>query len=171
LHSGQMMSPFRMTPIMRGLVNRSKTAALARIVLKTSRLNAKRGRRSEGGPRFANGTLFLVGELRSKNCESAVEKATASRNSRGGIALVAPRRQCARADRPDRLKARHQPTEQEMKLTNLFWRARRRAPYPGEVKAPPGLGNDMADRSSMADLVRLLKEAEDAQGSDGRQPA
>jgi hypothetical protein len=68
------------------------------------------------------------------------------------------------------------PTEQEMKLTNLFRRARRRALYPNEIEAPPGfgnglVGNHMADRSSMADLVRLLKEADDAQGGDGRQPA
>jgi hypothetical protein len=70
-----------------------------------------------------------------------------------------------------------------MKLTDLFWRARRRAPYPNEVDASArlgngrgaGLGNDigsgLADRSSMADLVRLLQEADEAQRGDGRQPA
>jgi hypothetical protein len=56
-----------------------------------------------------------------------------------------------------------------MKLTDLFSRARKRAHYHDEIEVPARLGNDAVDRSSMADLVRLLKEAED-EGSS-RQPA
>jgi hypothetical protein len=63
-----------------------------------------------------------------------------------------------------------------MKLTDLFFpRATRRAPYAAETdtRARVGnhAGNDVTDRSSMADLVRLLKEADDAQTGGGRQPA
>ncbi len=62
-----------------------------------------------------------------------------------------------------------------MKLTNLFWRDRKRADRSDDVAAPgrlgSRLGNDAADHSSMADLVRLLKEADDAQKGGGRQPA
>jgi hypothetical protein len=52
---------------MRKLVNRSKTDAAYRVVL-------KRLARNDGTPAFANGTLFSVGELRSSNYEKAVEK-------------------------------------------------------------------------------------------------
>ena len=70
---------------------------------------------------------------------------------------------------------RRRPTEREMKLTDLFSRATRRARYPNEIEAPAGLGNELGngapDRSSMADLVRLLKEADDAQKASGTRPA
>jgi hypothetical protein len=107
-----------------------------------------------------------------------VEKTTASCNPRAGIALVAPG-QCAKADRHGRLEGGHAPTEREMKLTQLFSRARQRAHYHNESQAPARHGgrvgnhpgNDVVDRSSMADLVRLLKEADDAQRGDGRQLA
>jgi hypothetical protein len=100
-----------------------------------------------------------------------VEKTTASRNPRAGIALVAPG-QSAKADRHGRLEGAHATTEREMKLTELFSRARQRAHYNDESEAPARHGgNDVVDRSSMADLVRLLKEADDAQRGDGRQPA
>ena len=64
-----------------------------------------------------------------------------------------------------------------MKLTDLFSRAMR-PHYPGEVEAAARLatrfgnhpGSKAADRSSMAELVRLLKEADDAQ-TRGGQPA
>jgi len=59
-----------------------------------------------------------------------------------------------------------------MKLTDLFSRARRRAhDFPDETETPVGPGRDSADRSSMADLVRLLKEADDAQTGSGPRPA
>jgi len=59
-----------------------------------------------------------------------------------------------------------------MKLTDLFSRARRRrARYPDKIEAPARLGNDGADHSSMADLVRLLKEADDAQQVSGTRRA
>jgi len=58
-----------------------------------------------------------------------------------------------------------------MKLTELFSRAKRRMPYTDEIETPAPVGHDVADRSSMADLVRLLKEADDAQRGGGRQPA
>jgi len=77
-----------------------------------------------------------------------------------------------------------------MKFTDLFWRGRKRTNRPDDIAAPARLGKDrlgedrlgkdhlgkahlgkeVADRSSMADLVRLLKEADEAQNS-GRQPA
>ncbi len=58
-----------------------------------------------------------------------------------------------------------------MKLTDLFFlRAARRAPYTGEIETSARGGRDVSDRSSMADLVRLLKEADDAQSGGGRQP-
>ncbi len=66
-------------------------------------------------------------------------------------------------------KAPRRPTEREMKLTDLFSRARRRAHYPDRIEAPAPLV--AADRSSMADLVRLLKEADEAQKGSGPQPA
>jgi hypothetical protein len=64
-----------------------------------------------------------------------------------------------------------------MKLTDLFSRARRWAHHVDEIETPArlgnrlgnGLGNDVTDRSSMADLVRLLKEADDAQRGRSRQ--
>jgi hypothetical protein len=58
-----------------------------------------------------------------------------------------------------------------MKLTDLFWRTRRRTNHPDDIPPPAHRGGDGADRSSMADLVRLLKEADDAQNGSGRQPA
>ena len=59
-----------------------------------------------------------------------------------------------------------------MKLTDLFFsRARQRASYTDEIQTPARVGNDVTDRSSMADLVRLLKEADDTQRGGGRQPA
>jgi hypothetical protein len=73
-------------------------------------------------------------------------------------------------------RGRSRPTEQQMKLTDLFFsRARKRAPSTGGIETPSRVGNragsDMIDRSSMADLVRLLKEADDAQTGGGHQPA
>jgi hypothetical protein len=58
-----------------------------------------------------------------------------------------------------------------MKLTDLFWRDRKRADRPDDVPAPARRGNDGADRSSMADLVRLLREVDDAQKNSSRQSA
>lgn len=59
-----------------------------------------------------------------------------------------------------------------MKLTNLFWRDRKRADRSVDMASPARSGDDrLADRSSMADLVRLLREADDAQKAGGRQPA
>jgi hypothetical protein len=58
-----------------------------------------------------------------------------------------------------------------MKLTDLFRRDRRRTNHPDDIPASARLGSDGADRSSMADLVRLLKEADEAQNGSGRQPA
>ncbi len=65
-----------------------------------------------------------------------------------------------------------------MKLTDLFLSARRRSHHAGEIEASARLGshvgnrmgNELTDRSSMADLVRLLKEADDTQTGSGRQP-
>ena len=68
---------------------------------------------------------------------------------------------------------RYWPTEREMKLTDLFSRARKRAhdpDYSDEIEAPARLGHDSADRSSMADLVRLLREADAAQNGSGTRP-
>lgn len=56
-----------------------------------------------------------------------------------------------------------------MRLTDLFSRGRKLTDARGESEAPARVGND--DRSSMADLVRLLKEADNAQQERGRQPA
>jgi hypothetical protein len=59
-----------------------------------------------------------------------------------------------------------------MKLTDLFFsRARKRAAYTDKIEPPARVGTDVTDRSSMADLVRLLNEADDAQRGGGRQPA
>jgi hypothetical protein len=58
-----------------------------------------------------------------------------------------------------------------MKLTDLFWRDRNRADRPAELAAPARRAYDPADRSSMAELVRLLKEADDSQKTSGQQPA
>jgi len=58
-----------------------------------------------------------------------------------------------------------------MKLTDLFSRTKRRASYSDAIEAPAPAGHDVTDRSSMAELVRLLKEADDAQRGGGRQPA
>ena len=56
-----------------------------------------------------------------------------------------------------------------MKLTDLFSRIRR-PHHPGEIEASRlatrfgnHIGSETADRSSMAELVRLLKEADEAQ--------
>ncbi len=61
-----------------------------------------------------------------------------------------------------------------MKLTDLFLSARRRSHHAGEIEASARLGNrvgnDLTDRSSMAELVRLLKEADDTQTGSGRHP-
>jgi hypothetical protein len=65
-----------------------------------------------------------------------------------------------------------------MKLTDLFSRARRRPHRADEIQTAARLaadfdsraGSEVTDRSSMAELVRLLKEAEDAQAVSGRQP-
>lgn len=70
----------------------------------------------------------------------------------------------------------HGLTERQMKLTDLFSRVMR-PHHPGEIETAAGLatrfgnhaGSKAADRSSMAELVRLLKEAADAQ--DDRWPA
>jgi hypothetical protein len=58
-----------------------------------------------------------------------------------------------------------------MKLTDLFWRDRNSADPSAEPAAPARRGHDVADHSSMAELVRLLKEADDPQRTSGRQPA
>lgn len=58
-----------------------------------------------------------------------------------------------------------------MKLTDLFWRDRKRADRADDIAAAARVGSDLADRSSMADLVRLLREADEAQKGGGRQPA
>jgi hypothetical protein len=60
-----------------------------------------------------------------------------------------------------------------MKLTSLFSRAQRRVPHPDETDAPAGLVHDgtdhSTDRSSMAELVRLLHEVEEPPtGGDGQ---
>jgi hypothetical protein len=55
-----------------------------------------------------------------------------------------------------------------MKLTDLFWRDRKRGGRPDDVAALARRGSDGADRSSMADLVRLLREADDAQKNSGQ---
>jgi beta-galactosidase/beta-glucuronidase len=65
---------------------------------------------------------------------------------------------------------RHEPTEREMKLTELFWRDRKQDDGHG-IAVPSRPEHDGADRSSMADLVRLLKQADEAGGSEGSQPA
>jgi hypothetical protein len=65
-----------------------------------------------------------------------------------------------------------------MKLTDLIWRARKPQQHADEIEAAGRLaanfgnrpGSDMTDRSSMADLVRLLKEVDDAQTGSVRQP-
>jgi hypothetical protein len=64
-----------------------------------------------------------------------------------------------------------------MKLTDLFSRARRRPHHADKIETATRLaagfdnnaGSEVIDRSSMAELVRLLKEAEDAQAASGRQ--
>jgi hypothetical protein len=58
-----------------------------------------------------------------------------------------------------------------MKLTDLFWRDRKRADRSDNIPGPVRRGNDGADRSSMADLVRLLREADDAQKNVGHRSA
>jgi hypothetical protein len=65
-----------------------------------------------------------------------------------------------------------------MKLTDLFSRAKRRPHHAVKIETAARLaagfdsnvGREVTDRSSMAELVRLLKEAEDAQTTSGRQP-
>ena len=53
------------------------------------------------------------------------------------------------------------PIEQEMKLTDLFLRATRRAPSPDPIEVPAHFVEDRTDRSSMADLARLLQKFDD----------
>jgi hypothetical protein len=56
-----------------------------------------------------------------------------------------------------------------MKLIDFFSRAKRRGSYPEEIDAQARLANDRTDRSSMADLVRLLqKHDRSRQESDDR---
>lgn len=50
----------------------------------------------------------------------------------------------------------------KMKLTDLFARGRKRDQHADEIGPPAPAANDRADRSSMADLVRLLREHDDA---------
>jgi len=58
-----------------------------------------------------------------------------------------------------------------MKLTDLLSRARWRAHHSDERDVPTRsgtrLGDDLTDRSSMAELARLLKEADEAQPRHG----
>ena len=57
-----------------------------------------------------------------------------------------------------------------MKLIDLILGARRRTDA-DKAETSARFGNDSADRSSMAELVRLLKEADDAQGGRNARPA
>lgn len=43
-------------------------------------------------------------------------------------------------------------------IADLLSRVRQRVSHPNEIDPPPHLVNDRADHSSMADLVRLLRE-------------
>ena len=58
--------------------------------------------------------------------------------------------------------------EQEMKLTDLFSRTVKRASGPDAIERPARLGEDKTDRSSMADLVRLLRELDDTRSNAAR---
>ena len=58
-----------------------------------------------------------------------------------------------------------------MKLIDLLSRARWRAHHSDECDVPPRigtrLGDDLTDRSSMAELARLFKEADETQSRHG----
>ena len=54
--------------------------------------------------------------------------------------------------------ATDQKHKKKMKLIDFFSRAKRRVSYPEEIDPQARLANDRADRSNMADLVRLLGE-------------
>lgn len=56
-----------------------------------------------------------------------------------------------------------------MKLTDLFQRHRKRAARHTDIAASAHVGGDAADRSSMSDLVRLLREADEGH-KGGQQP-
>ncbi len=58
-----------------------------------------------------------------------------------------------------------------MKLIDLFSRTKRRAHYPNEIDPPVRLADDGADRSSMADLVRLLREFDEGLKGNGTRPS
>jgi hypothetical protein len=45
-----------------------------------------------------------------------------------------------------------------MKLTDLFARGRKQGQHPGDIALSLSVANERTDRSSMADLVRLLRE-------------
>jgi hypothetical protein len=98
-----------------------------------------------------------------------LKKQLSGATSAPALRWKAPEGQCAKSWSAPTPRGALRPTGREMKLTDLFSRARKRAHYPNEIEVPARLGNDAVDRSSMADLVRLLKEAED-EGSS-RQPA
>ena len=55
-----------------------------------------------------------------------------------------------------------------MKLTELFSQARKRRQPPNELGPPDhSAADDRTDRSSMAELVRLLREYDEAQKAAG----
>lgn len=58
-----------------------------------------------------------------------------------------------------------------MKLTDLFQRDRKHADRHTDIAASARGGSDAADRSSMADLVRLLREADEGQKGGGQRRA
>jgi hypothetical protein len=57
-----------------------------------------------------------------------------------------------------------------MKLIDIFSRAKRRDAYPDEADAPARFADDRTDRSSMAELVRLLEEADEPPKGDRNAP-
>lgn len=155
------MSPFLMHPIMRALYHRSTTAAV---------FNRR--------PR----ALIAVRSF-SEPCSRAENygrdeidwKFESSRNLRGRVALDAQPRIHIR-DRRNRRKAssftftklirdpRWAHTERlNMKLIDLFARGRKQ--HPDETGASMSAAHDRTDRSSMADLVRLLEEHDEAQSA------
>jgi hypothetical protein len=151
---------------MRGLLNGSKTKAVALIVLKV--LKPVR-RRIRGRASVRKRNFVLGGRTTVQGSRENAEKATVRRNQRAGIALESTGRTMRKKLVGTNTSGARRPTGRKMKLTDLFSRARKRAHYHNEIEVPARLGNDAVDRSSMADLVRLLKEAED-EGSS-RQPA
>lgn len=58
-----------------------------------------------------------------------------------------------------------------MKLTDLFSRAPRRSPDAAEIDARLRVADDRTDRSSMAELARLLQQVEDPQEERSEGPA